>query len=92
MTRKEFVALIAAVVSGGSYVYGGYQDLDDVARSQARELDRTKRGAMLQQVQRLMHERVMFGPIWRYTFLNGTGPGVADARFTAIAGFPYTAP
>jgi hypothetical protein len=34
----------------------------------------------------------MFAPMWQYTFLNGTGPGVADARFGAISGFPYTAP
>jgi peptide/nickel transport system substrate-binding protein len=79
-------------VSGGPYAYGGYPDIDELARAQARELDRGKREDMLHQIQRLAHERVMFAPMWQYTFLNGTGPGVADARFGAISGFPYTAP
>ena len=42
--------------------------------------------------QRLAYERAMFAPMWQYTFLNAVGPNVADARFGAIASFPYTAP
>jgi len=80
------------VVSGGPYTSGGYPDIDELARAQARELDRGKREGMLHQIQRLAHERVMFAPMWQYTFLNGVGPNVADARFGAIASFPYTAP
>jgi hypothetical protein len=41
---------------------------------------------------RLAYERAMFTPMWQYTFLNAVGPNVADARFGAIASFPYTAP
>src|SRR5262249_43118685 len=41
---------------------------------------------------RLVYERGMFAPLWQDTFLNATGPAVADARFGAIASFPYTAP
>jgi peptide/nickel transport system substrate-binding protein len=61
-------------------------------RAQSRELDRGKREEMLHQIQRLVHERTVFAPLWQYTFLNGVGPAVADARFGAIASFPYTAP
>jgi peptide/nickel transport system substrate-binding protein len=80
------------VATGGPYAYGGYPDIDDLARSQARELDRGKREQMLHQIQRLAYERVMYAPMWQYTFINATGPDVADARFGAIGSFPYTAP
>ncbi len=86
-TRLESFA-----VSGGAYAYGGYPDIDGLYREQSSELDPRKREAALHQIQRLMHERVMFGPMWQYTFLNAIGPNVADAQFSAIAGFPYTAP
>ena len=80
------------VVSGAPYTNGGYPDIDELMRAQARELDRGKREELLHQAQRLVYERVMFAPLWQYTFLNATGPAVADARFGAIASFPYTAP
>jgi peptide/nickel transport system substrate-binding protein len=80
------------VVSGAPYTNGGYPDIDELVRTQGRELDRGKREEMLHQIQRLMYERAMFAPLWQYTFLNAVGPAVADARFGAIASFPYTAP
>ena len=80
------------VASGGAYTSGGYPDIDELARAQVRELDRRKREAALHQIQRLVYDRVMFAPMWQYTFLNGIGPNVADARFGSIASFPYTAP
>jgi peptide/nickel transport system substrate-binding protein len=87
VTRME-----SFVVGGAPYTNGAYPEIDDLMRVQARELDRGKREALLHQVQRLVYERVMFAPLWQYTFLNATGPAVADARFGAIASFPYTAP
>src|SRR5262245_39909375 len=45
-------------------VYGSYPDMDDLFSQQARELDASKRAALLQQIQRLVYERVMFIPIW----------------------------
>ncbi len=80
------------VVSGAPYTNGGYPDIDELARAQARELDRPKREEMLHQIQRLAYDRAMFAPMWQYTFLNAVGPNVADARFGAIGSFPYTAP
>ncbi len=80
------------VVSGALYTNGGYPDIDELIRAQGRELDRGKREEMLHQAQRLMYERAMFAPLWQYTFLNAVGPAVADARLSAIASFPYTAP
>ena len=64
------------VVSGGTYVYGGYPDIDSLFKDQAAELDRKRREALLHKIQQLMHERVMFIPIWELAFINGHGPRV----------------
>ena len=66
------------VLSTAPYASGGYPDIDDLFRQQAQERDRKKREALLHQIQRLMHERVMFGPIWEPATLHGVGPRVAQ--------------
>ena len=59
---------------------------------QARELDAKRRETLLQQIQRLAHERVMFAPLWELAFLNGVGPRVEESGFGLIALFPYSSP
>jgi peptide/nickel transport system substrate-binding protein len=71
--------LEAFVVTSGTYAYGGYPDIDDLFRQQAQERDRKKREALLHQIQRLMHERVMHAPIFEPATLHGVGPRVAEA-------------
>ena len=66
------------VISTGPYAYGGHPDIDDLFRQQAQERDRKKREALLHQIQRLMHERVMHGPIFEPATLHGVGPRVAE--------------
>ena len=61
------------VPSDGSFAYGGYPDIDALYKQQARETDRKKREAMLHQIQRLLHERVRFGPIYDYIWPSGVG-------------------
>ena len=68
----------AFVVSGSSYAYGGHPDLDDLFIQQAQERDRRKREALLHQIQRLMHERVMHAPIFEPATLHGVGPRVEE--------------
>src|SRR6185436_5082946 len=58
-TRME-----AFVVSGGTYVYGTYPDLDGLYREQASELDKKKREAVLHRLQQVLHEKVVYAPIW----------------------------
>ena len=70
--------LEAFVISTGTYAYGGYPDIDDLFRQQAQERDRKKREAMLHQLQRLMHERVMHAPIFEPATLHGVGPRVEE--------------
>jgi peptide/nickel transport system substrate-binding protein len=80
------------VVAGGAYVHGSYPDIDGLFLEQAGELDRKKREAILHRIQHLVHERVMFIPIWQLAFLNGVGPRVDESGLGLIAGHAYSAP
>ncbi len=80
------------VVSRGTFVFGGYPEVDDLFAQQAREGDRTKRGAILNQIQRLMHEKAMFAPIWELAFLNGVGSRVEESGLGRIEYQPYSSP
>jgi peptide/nickel transport system substrate-binding protein len=79
-------------VTGGTFTYGSYPELDELFRSQAGEQDYKRREALLHQMQQIVHERAIYAPIWQLAFLNGVGPRVAESGFGRIAGFPYTAP
>ncbi len=84
--------LEAFVVTGGTYVYGSYPDLDGLFREQAVELDRKKREAILHKMQQLIHEKVMFAHLWELAFLNGSGPRVEESGLGLIPGHAYSAP
>src|ERR671922_824398 len=49
-------------VSTGAYAYGGHPDIDALFQQQALERDRSRREALLHQLQRLLQERVMHVP------------------------------
>ena len=66
------------VVSTGTYAYGGSPDLDALFQQQAVERDRSKRQALLHQMQRLMSERVMHAPVFEPATLHGVGPRVEE--------------
>ena len=71
--------LEAFAVTGGYYADGGYPDIDALFQQQATERDREKREAFLHQIQRRVHERVMFAPIMEPASLHAVGPRVAEA-------------
>jgi peptide/nickel transport system substrate-binding protein len=66
------------VVTGATYAYGGYPDIDDLFLQQARERDRKRRETLLGQIQKLMHERVMHAPIFEPATLHGVGPRLEE--------------
>jgi peptide/nickel transport system substrate-binding protein len=80
------------VLSTAPFASGGYPDIDDLYRQQAQERDRKKREALLHQIQRLMHERVMFAPIWEPATLHGVGPRVEQPAVGLSAQLYFTAP
>ena len=84
--------LEAFAVSGGTYAYGGYPDIDGLFQEQAAEMDRKRREATLQKIQQLVHDKVIFAPIWQLAFINGVGPRVAESGLGLIAGHAYSAP
>ena len=80
------------VVGGGTYVYGSYPDIDALFKDQAAELDKKKREALLFKIQQLVHEKVMFIPVWELAFINGQGPRVQESGLGLIPGHAYSAP
>ena len=82
----------AFVVSSSAYAYGGHPDIDDLFFQQAQERDRKKREALLHQIQRLMHERVMHLPIFEPATLHGVGPRVEEPGIGLNPLLYFTAP
>ena len=77
---------------GGMYAYGVLPEVEDLFQRQARELDRKKREELLHQVQRILHERVVFAPIWENGFIRGVGTWAEEPALSLIPSFPYSAP
>ncbi|HSF04713.1 MAG TPA: ABC transporter substrate-binding protein [Methylomirabilota bacterium] len=82
----------AFAASGGVYAYGAYPDIDGLFREQASELDPKKREAILHRIQQLIHDKVMYLPIWQLSLLTGYGTRVAEPGLGLIADYPWSAP
>jgi peptide/nickel transport system substrate-binding protein len=80
------------MVSRGIFAFGAHPEIDDLFQQQSRELDRKKREALLHQIQKIAHDKVMFVPIWELAFLNGVGPRVGEPALGLIEYQPYSAP
>src|SRR5256886_2504989 len=80
------------IPSDGAYAYGGYPDIDALYKQQAVEMDRKKREVMLHQIQRLVYERVRYGPIYEYIWPSGIGSRVAEPALMLINPYPWSAP
>jgi peptide/nickel transport system substrate-binding protein len=78
--------------SGGIYAYGGYPDIDGLFKEQVAELDHKKREVVLHRVQQLIHDKVMFLPIWQLVVLNAHGSRVAESGLGLITDYPWSAP
>ena len=84
--------LEAFAVKGGAYVYGSYPEIETLFAQQAAELDAAKRTAQLQDIQKFLHERSVYAPIWQLAFLNGQGKRVGQSALGLIRGHAYSAP
>jgi peptide/nickel transport system substrate-binding protein len=84
--------LSEVIPSDGAWAYGGYPDIDALFKQQGVETDRKKREALLHQIQRLVHERVRYGPIYQYVWPSGIGPRVAEPALMLINPYPWSAP
>ena len=86
-TRLEVYA-----VSGGTFAYGGYPEIDGLFREQSTQLDRAKREATLHRIQQLVQERAMVAPIYELAFLTGVGRRVEEAALGLIPAYAFSAP
>ena len=84
--------LSETVPSDGAFAYGGFPDVDDLYKRQAIETDVGKRTAMLHEIQRTLHERTRFAPIYDYIWASGVGPRVEDPALMKIDPYPWSAP
>jgi peptide/nickel transport system substrate-binding protein len=77
-------------VSGGHFASGGYADIDEQFQQQAVMRDRKQREEVLHEIQRRLHERVMFAPIMEVATLHAVGPKVLEAAIgiTPLTYFP----
>jgi peptide/nickel transport system substrate-binding protein len=80
------------VLSTSTYAHGGHADIDELFRQQSGEIDRGKRQALLHEIQRLMHERVMHAPIYEPATLHGVGPRVEEPGVGLNALLYFTSP
>ena len=86
------VRLETFVISSAPYASGGYPEIDDLFQQQAQERDRKKREVLLHRIQRLIHERVMYGPIFDPATLHGVGPRVEEPAIGLNAQLYFAAP
>jgi len=84
--------LAILAVKGGPYTAGVVPEVQDLFERQAREPDRKKREEMLHQIQRILHAKKIFAPIWENGFIRGVGPRVEEPALALIPAFPYSAP
>jgi peptide/nickel transport system substrate-binding protein len=82
----------AFVAAGGTYVSGSYGDIDGLFQEQANELDPKRREATLHRIQQLIHDKVIFAPIWLNAGLHGVGPRVEESGFGLITAYAFSAP
>src|SRR2546425_6569797 len=81
--------LEAYVTRTGIYAYGVLPEVEDLFQRQAREIDRTKREALLHQIQRILHERAMHVPVYELSPMSGVGPRAKQAAAGLIPGCTY---
>ena len=82
----------ALATKDGLYAYGVLPQVEDLFQRQAQELDPKKREEWLHQIQRILHEEVVFAPIWENGFIRGVGPRAEEPGLSLIPAFPYSAP
>jgi peptide/nickel transport system substrate-binding protein len=80
------------VPSDGAYAYGGWPEVDDLYKRQARETDRKKREALLRELQQTVADRVRIAPVYDYIWPSGVGPRVENPALMLIDPFPWAAP
>jgi peptide/nickel transport system substrate-binding protein len=80
------------VVKDGAFSYGSYPEIDELFPKQSAELDHAKRKLLLHDMQKLVHDKVMYAHLWQLALINGYGPRVKEAGLGLIPGYAYSGP
>jgi peptide/nickel transport system substrate-binding protein len=84
--------LDAFVASTGPFTYGTYPDIEGLMRELAGEVDRGKRETILHRIQQLIHEKVMYAPLWEQAGIGAFGPRVEEPAIGLITNMATSAP
>jgi peptide/nickel transport system substrate-binding protein len=84
--------LDAYVGSTGPFTYGTYPDIEGLMRELAGEVDRGKRETILHRIQQLVHDKVMYAPLWEQAGIGAFGPRVAEPAIGLITNMATSAP
>jgi ABC-type transport system substrate-binding protein len=77
------------IYSKGAYASGGYPDIDEMFRQQAKERDPKKREEILFKIQQLTIDRAMFAPVMDLRALMGIGPKITKHTITDVWMSPF---
>jgi peptide/nickel transport system substrate-binding protein len=80
------------VISGGLYTYTNIPEVDGLYNAQANELNPRARRVILDKMQQIIHDRVLFGPVLEYAYLVSVGPRLEVDNLNVLPQNPYTAP
>ena len=61
-------------------------------KRQIPETDRAKRETILYEIQKILHDRTRFAPIYDYIWPSGVGPRVEESALMLINPYPWAAP
>jgi peptide/nickel transport system substrate-binding protein len=84
--------LDAYVASTGPFTYGTYPDIEGLMRELTGEIDRGKRETILHRIQQLIHDKVMYAPLWEQAGIGAFGPRVAEPAIGLITNMATSAP
>ena len=79
----------AFIYSKGAFSSGGYPDIDKLYFAQTGERDPKKREAILDKIQQLTIDRMMFAPVYDFRALNGIGPRIAKSTIGDVYLDPF---
>jgi peptide/nickel transport system substrate-binding protein len=79
----------AFIYSKGAFASGGYPDIDKLYLEQASERDDKKRAAILDKIQQLTIDRMMFAPVFDFRALMGVGPRIARSTIGDVYLDPF---
>jgi peptide/nickel transport system substrate-binding protein len=80
------------VISGGLYTYTSVPEVDGLYNAQANEGNPRARRVILEKMQQIIHDRVLFGPVLEYAYLVSIGPRLEVDNLNVLPQNPYTAP